>query len=234
MLTDEQIAFLDQFCEKKGVRYYDLRMEIVDHLATETEQEMQQQANADFPSLVQTVFESFGKNGFRSIVAAKEESIEDAYTRCHRRYFWSFFTPPKIILTILTAICLFLPFFLASEKMVLQMHRIYYSLITFICVLTVLGILLQPGRTSRPLLFLRGVKRKSLSRNIGLLVLLLVNGYPILKKDIPGNFKIFVMIFIIFITILYALTFIARYHAVVKMYAKARREYPLAFIKKNS
>ncbi|WP_300602107.1 hypothetical protein [Niabella sp.] len=234
MLTNEQIQYLDQFCQKKGVRYYDLRMEIVDHLATELEAMMESDTPVDFPVLVDAGFERFGENGFRSIVKAKEESIEDAYTRCHRNYFWSFFTPPKIILTLLIAYCLFLPFFYASEKEVLQIHRIYYLLMAFICVLTISGILFQPDRTSKPLLLLKGVKRKSLNRNIGLLLLLLINGYTILKKDIPGDFKIFAAIFLTFVTISYSLIFIARYYAVLKMYAKAKREYPQAFMKKTS
>ncbi|MCF3110506.1 hypothetical protein LL912_17095 [Niabella sp. CC-SYL272] len=233
MLTNKQIQYLEQFCEQKGVQYYDLRMEMVDHLATELEEEMQRRTDINFPSLVHPVFESFGKNGFRSIVEAKEISIEDAYTRCHRNYFWSFFTPPKMILTLFMAVCLCLPFVYAGEKVILQMHRVYYLLMAFICVLTILGIVLQPGRTSKPLFLLKGVKRKSLCRNTGLLLVLFVNGYTTLKKDIPGDFKLFAMIFLLFVTIMYSLIFIARYYAVIKIYAKAKQDYPLAFMKKT-
>ncbi len=235
MLTNEQITFLDQFCEKKGVRYYDLRMEIVDHLATEIEAEMQQQADTDFPLLVQRVFESFGENGFRSIVAAKTESTQDAYTRSHRSYFWSFFTPPKIILTVVIAVCFFLPYANASGHVLLQMRQAYLLLAAFICLLTVSGILLQPGRSGIPLLLLSGVKRRSLSRNIGLLAILLLNGYNIARRNtsvlISPRIEAGI---IVFSTMIYVFIFIARYQAVLKMYAKARREYPLAFMKNNS
>lgn len=235
MLTDEQIVFLDQFCEKKGVRYYDLRMEIVDHLATEIEQEMQQQADTDFPLLVQRVFESFGKNGFRSIVAAKTESTQDAYTRCHRRYFWSFFTPPKIILTLFIAVCLYLSYANAGEHLLLQIRRAYLLLAACICLLTVSGILLQPGRSRMPLLLLSGVKRKSLGRNIGLLVILLLNGYNIMRRNTSGLIGPGIEAgIIVFSTMTYVFIFIARYQAVLKMYAKAKKEYPLAFMKKTS
>ncbi|MCD2424212.1 hypothetical protein LQ567_15635 [Niabella pedocola] len=235
MLTNEQITFLDQFCEKKGVRYYDLRMEIVDHLATEIEAEMQQQADTGFPLLVQRVFESFGENGFRSIVAAKTESTQDAYTRSHRSYFWSFFTPPKIILTLLIAGLLFLPFIYSSEKAVLYLFRVYVSFTAFICLLTVSAILIQPGGSKMPLLLLSGVKQKSLLRNIGLLAALLINGYNLLRRDhfIFVNPR-FAGGVIVFSTMPYVFIFIARYQAVLKMYAKARREYPLAFMKNNS
>ena len=244
MLTEAQIQTLDELCREKGVRYYDLRQEIVDHLATEIEQQMENTPGVDFRSLVAITFETFGEKGLQAIVEAKEASIQEAYQQCHRRYFWSFFTPPKIVLTFLIAVCLFLPFIYAGEKVVLQIHRIYFSFTAAICLLTVSGILLQPGKTHMPLLLLKGVKRKSLNRNIGLLVVLMLNAYNALKKDFVrqhmlkgdsyGAFSTFAMFVLIFVTITYTLIFIARYHAVLKMYAKAKREYPLAFMKKFS
>jgi hypothetical protein len=39
-LNQEQIEALFRFCEKKSVRYYDLQVELVDHLAERIEEEM--------------------------------------------------------------------------------------------------------------------------------------------------------------------------------------------------
>lgn len=37
-LTEEQIADLFLFCEENGVRYYEVQIELVDHLASAIEQ----------------------------------------------------------------------------------------------------------------------------------------------------------------------------------------------------
>lgn len=237
MLTAEQIESLDQLCREKGVQFYDLRLEIVDHLATEIEQELQKHPGTDFPALVRKVLGAFGKTGFRSIVEAKEASVQKEYDRCHRRYFRSFFTLPKVLLTALIAVCLYLPFTFIEKKELLQIQQIYLLMIAFICFLTIAGILYQHGPHNRQLLLLKGVKRRSLNRNFGLLCALLPYGLNVMRADPPAFFSTSITLHasvLVFAAVSYSFTFIARYHAVLKMYAKAKRDYPLAFMKKIS
>lgn len=187
MLTAEQIETLRKFCQEKGVPYYDLQMELVDHFATEIEEELKNNPADIFQSTLDIIYKKFGKSGFNSIVAAKEESVAQEYEECHQNYFWSFFTLPKIILTVLIGSCLFLPCLFGSEEITLQLNRIYYWFTVSLNVLTILCIWVQPGQARLPLLLLKGIKRRSFNRNIGLLIVLLVNAHVVLKTIFPTS-----------------------------------------------
>ncbi len=95
-LTEEQIQTLLQFTEKKLVRYYDLQIELVDHLASEIEEKMEVNKNLSFEQALSQVYEGFGVFGFSNIVREKEKQLVRTYNKMLWKAIKSLFYWPHI------------------------------------------------------------------------------------------------------------------------------------------
>ncbi len=104
MLSQEQIDHLFVFCKKHYVRYYDLQLELVDHLANAIEEKMKEDPEVLFETALQKVFAGFGISGFAKIVAARTRSLEKSARKLRWKFFLAYFTPPKVAMTL----CIFL------------------------------------------------------------------------------------------------------------------------------
>lgn len=137
-LTEEEISLLFEFCEFHNVRYYDVQVELVDHLASAIEDLWKTNPGMPFEEAVFTVGEKFGvdpyfqidsesllpppsgwkkteSSGFATIVAAKEKELRRKYERLQWEYIREFFRLPKIILTLAVTFALFLVFRASSH-----------------------------------------------------------------------------------------------------------------------
>ena len=74
-LNQEQIESLFAFAEKKGIRYYDVQHELVDHLATSIETEMIKNENISFEQALYIVYSEFPITGFAQYTLDLEESL---------------------------------------------------------------------------------------------------------------------------------------------------------------
>lgn len=98
-LTEEQIQRLHGFCEKHYVPYYDLQVELVDHLASAIENRWEQEPELNFEKALYETYSKFGVAGFSKVKMEKEKELRQKYSRLQRRYIVEFFKLPKIILT---------------------------------------------------------------------------------------------------------------------------------------
>jgi hypothetical protein len=87
MLMKEQIDYLFEFCETKGVRYYDVQVELVDHMANGIEKELAEHPGFSFQKALEVVFASFGHSDFAPLVIEKRKATK-IYSR---RLWWSIF-----------------------------------------------------------------------------------------------------------------------------------------------
>jgi hypothetical protein len=87
MLTKEQIDHLFQFCREKGVRPYDVQVELVDHLGSGIEKEMAEHPEWSFEKALDVVFISFGYPNFGPLLKEKKRAAR----RYCQRLFWSLF-----------------------------------------------------------------------------------------------------------------------------------------------
>jgi hypothetical protein len=106
MLTNEQIDHLYAFCHKHSVRYYDVQIELVDHLANAIEDKMKAHPFLSFEDALAQVHKSFGVRGFAPVVAEKQKAVD----RQNRKLLWSLFKQqfrwPKILLSMtIFAVC---------------------------------------------------------------------------------------------------------------------------------
>ena len=97
MLSKEQIESLFTFCKKHFVYYYDVQVELVDHLANAVELEMNANPEITFENALERVHQSFGIMGFAPLVAEKEKMA----VKKGRRLLWAIFKTqfkwPKIL-----------------------------------------------------------------------------------------------------------------------------------------
>lgn len=100
MLSDEHIKELYAYCERKSIVYYDLQVEIVDHVANAIEEKMSNNPSISFKEALEEVHRSFGIFGLRDMVEEKTSTMRKQYGKMRRKLFWSYFTMPKIIFTV--------------------------------------------------------------------------------------------------------------------------------------
>jgi hypothetical protein len=137
-LTSEQIDNLFELCEFHNVYYYDVQIELVDHIASSIEALWETNPELSFEEAVFLVGEQFGidpgfnvaydsllptisgktyigESGFEAIKEAKEKELRRKYDRLQMKYIGDFFKLPKIILTLAITFALFYVFKLSNN-----------------------------------------------------------------------------------------------------------------------
>ena len=109
-LTPEQIDNLYKFCEDLGIKYYDLQIELVDHLGSAIENQWEQKSNLSFQEALNQTYKAFGDKGFKTFRKKKEKALREKYSRLHRLYMRDFYCMPRIIKTIIFALAVFTAF----------------------------------------------------------------------------------------------------------------------------
>lgn len=99
-LTKEQIDRLSKFTERKYVEWYDVQVELVDHLANGIEKQWETDKNVSFDEALNTEFKKFGIFGFNDLVEEKTKALNKHYRNNVWIYFKAFFRLPKIIITV--------------------------------------------------------------------------------------------------------------------------------------
>jgi len=113
-LTEEHINDLFLFCKENNVKYYDVQIELVDHLSCAIESKWREKPALSYDEALWAVYDEFGASGFRKIISSKEKELEKKYNRLRWQYVGEFFRLPKIVLTILAILLLFV-FFKATH-----------------------------------------------------------------------------------------------------------------------
>ena len=103
-LTPQQIDRLYQFTRQHYVEWYDLQTELVDHLANSIELQWQENPKIDFEDALKIEFKKFGVFGFMDVIAEKQVALSKKYKKFVWNELVTFFTLPKIILTVLFTI----------------------------------------------------------------------------------------------------------------------------------
>lgn len=98
-LTKEEIDQLFAFTESKLVHYYDLQVEIVDHLAAAIEEKMNGK-NMTFKIALDEVYRDFGIFGFSHVVREKEKQIDRKNQKMLLREIRNLFAWPQLLFSM--------------------------------------------------------------------------------------------------------------------------------------
>ena len=229
MLTNDQIQYLYKFCEKKSVRYYDLQVELVDHLAEAIEQKIQDDSSLSFENALAEVYKGFGIFGFAHVVWDKEAAMLKQYNRKKWKAFKSWFSYPKICITVLLFLVLNAPPYFLAKVIPLD---VYYTIVCLGAALTGIGLMIYSAKKYKrpekkllmlqpscsfgvfgallqfPNLYYHGIKAIGLSASYNLGLNMLISAF---------------CLFLILITL-------ALYKTYRNTYREAIERYPAAFI----
>ncbi len=107
-LTDQQTDLLFDFVKSKYVDFYDVQVELVDHLASEVEARMADTPGVTFDGALQQVYAGFGIFGFLDVVEQKQAAVMRRNRKLWWQYFIGLFKLPMIIGSLLLAFALYL------------------------------------------------------------------------------------------------------------------------------
>lgn len=100
-LTKEQIQFIDHRLENDGIKYWDIRIEMLDHVVSDVE--IQLEKGKDFKKAVQNSFISLGWNGSLSSLNRKGwQNVNKGYRKMYHQGFIDFFKKSFNIFCFLT------------------------------------------------------------------------------------------------------------------------------------
>lgn len=99
-LTKEQIQSIDDFLIKNKIKFIDVRLELIDHLATEFEQESKLSLLEDFLCTKKQFIKTFKKK--------RQKTVHWSYQRqLWTRFFMFFYKPNYLVYTILTGVIIY-------------------------------------------------------------------------------------------------------------------------------
>lgn len=134
MLTNNQIEYLFAFCRQHFVQYYEVQIELVDHLANAVEIEMQNDSKLTFEKAVERVHRSFGIMGFAPLVAEKQKMAEKQSRKLILKLFKAQFKWPKVVIFFLLTGIFFTLLF--TEPLVAKWILLVTVIISWISYLT--------------------------------------------------------------------------------------------------
>lgn len=123
-LSKEQIQQLFIFTENKFVRWYDLQVELVDHLANKIEAEMEADPTLSFERALGNVYAGFGIFGFAEIVREKQEALRKGNNMLLWNAVKAEFSWPNLIRSIAILFLIYTTVFVFGLKVMVVFNAI--------------------------------------------------------------------------------------------------------------
>lgn len=98
-LTNEQLFQIENYLKICGVKYEDVKKELLDHFASILEHKLQENPKLDFQEELQNIHKSFGEKGFKDLLDEKTTSVTKKFYKQSWLELQSFFTIPKITIS---------------------------------------------------------------------------------------------------------------------------------------
>ncbi|MBS1666658.1 MAG: hypothetical protein JST58_04705 [Bacteroidetes bacterium] len=129
MLSDQYIEILHQYCECKGVKYYDVQTELVDHLADAIIKSQKEHPELSFREQIAKVDAQFAPDEFALITKNKSKAIRKKYFSTFKEELYSYTRLPKILfLFFLYALLLSLHAYSQYFYFILQLLPLYLTI----------------------------------------------------------------------------------------------------------
>lgn len=106
-LSQDQIQELFRFIRAHYVEYYDLQLELVDHLANGIESQWEKNPKLTFEQAKNKEFKKFGVFGFQDVIAQRRKAMSKRYRGIIWRHFKEWWSLPRIIATLTFVIGIF-------------------------------------------------------------------------------------------------------------------------------
>ena len=204
-LTKNQIQQLHTFIKSKGVVWYDVRIEIVDHFANAIKNQLENNKNLTFEEALNKVYTNFGDVKFKNLIKAKIKSINTTYYKNIKVTFLSYFKFPKVLIGILLFASLNFSMSYIEDKntffLSLNIVLLIMAFVTFIQALNLVHLKHQ-------FLVLENVRHLGLGANIFAVTF---NTIGIFAKNIHTVefYRFRILLFVLFILIISAMNYVS-------------------------
>ncbi|ARV15919.1 hypothetical protein [Polaribacter sp. SA4-12] len=136
-LTKEQLLQIDNYIYSCGIKFYDVRTEIVDHFANILEQKLDENPDLVFKKEIINIHRNFSDNGFHKLLKEKTKSVQNKFYKQSFKHFITFFKLPKVIITIALFYALFQIMNLFEDK------ETFFQILTGLGLVTVFSVFLN-------------------------------------------------------------------------------------------
>ena len=125
-LSQEQLLQIDNYIFSCGIKFYDVRTEIVDHFANILEQKLEENPTLNFKQETINIHKNFSENGFKKLLKEKTKSVQKRFYKASLKHLITFFRFPKIIVSGGFFYFLILIMNLVEDK------EVFFSILSFI------------------------------------------------------------------------------------------------------
>ena len=155
-LTKEQITYIDDYLKHHKVKYWDIRIELLDHIVTTVEEKLTK--GISFDDAMIEVHKSFGNSmkmfwnsgveygifansdGYKDLVQTKREQINKQYRSVYFKEFFRLFTSIKSIIGIILLIFIEYVLFNSLSSLNFKRFNLMLFLIPAILIITIMVI----------------------------------------------------------------------------------------------
>ncbi len=107
-LTKEQLLQIDNYIFVCGIKYYDVRAEIVDHFANILEEKLEENPDLYFKKEIENIHRNFSDRGFSKLLKEKTSSVTKKFYKESLKHLITFFKLPKILISVVVFYVLFI------------------------------------------------------------------------------------------------------------------------------
>ncbi|WP_421752591.1 hypothetical protein [Croceimicrobium sp.] len=100
-LSQEELIEIYDLCKRKDIRYLELRLELVDHIASRVEELWQEQPQLSFKEAFHKVYKSFGIFGLSKVAEEHEKVVTRRFWITVWKELKLWFKIPQVLLTLL-------------------------------------------------------------------------------------------------------------------------------------
>ena len=125
-LTKEQLLQIDNYIFSCGIKFIDIRAEIVDHFANILEQKLEENPTLNFKQEIINIHKNFSEKGFKKLLKEKTKSVQKRFYKASLKHLITFFRFPKIIVSGGFFYFLILIMNLVEDK------EVFFSILSFI------------------------------------------------------------------------------------------------------
>ncbi|PKH66741.1 hypothetical protein CXF59_12535 [Flavobacterium sp. ALD4] len=114
-LTNNQIEYVENYIISKDIKWYELQIELTDHMITSMEEFWKKDPELTFHQVKYYAEDKFGRNGFKVIEEERTQILRKEFKRAQLKMVAEYFKFTKIILCILLAFLAFKASFYFDE-----------------------------------------------------------------------------------------------------------------------
>jgi|GEM_PF-3315260 len=224
-LTIEQYNLVSQYCSKSGKYFYDVEIELTDHMTNYIEDRMI--SSDDFKKLFEQIKTELNKNEIDNIIKEKVVAIENNIKQQLKVEMFQYLTLPKIAITFLLIVIVI---------WIHQNKNIEKAAGSFIHILNILNLTYNFGKGKSALTNIRDKKKILLSMKIvgdyHLILILPTIFYLLISLEIIFEMtlsNLFIYQLSLYMLPLVILMNLAWQKVYINTQLKIRRDYPKAF-----